>query len=93
MGTFRSTVRTVNSASHKLRKGAAYHLDLCALGLLTLFSSLLGLPWMCSATVQSLNHIRAMTIYKKSTSKEGGEVSSSAPMRTHPTMRAWQMES
>jgi len=67
------TVRTVNSASHKLRKGAAYHLDLCALGLLTLFSSLLGLPWMCSATVQSLNHIRAMTIYKKSTSKEGGE--------------------
>lgn len=67
------TVRTVNSPNHKLQKGAAYHLDLCALGLLTGFASVCGLPWMCSATVQSLNHVRAMTIYKKSKGKDGRE--------------------
>uniref|UniRef100_A0A7S3B5Q5 Bicarbonate transporter-like transmembrane domain-containing protein n=1 Tax=Haptolina ericina TaxID=156174 RepID=A0A7S3B5Q5_9EUKA len=65
------TVRTVNSPAHKLKKGAAYHLDLFALGLLTGAASLMGLPWMCSATVQSLNHIRAMSIYTKSTSPDG----------------------
>lgn len=65
------TVRTVNSPSHKLKKGAAYHLDLATLGLLTGLTSLMGLPWMCSATVQSLNHVRAMTMYTKSKSKDG----------------------
>ena len=57
------TVRTVNSPQNKLRKGEAYHLDLFALALVTLGSSLLGLPWMCSATVQSLNHVRALSNY------------------------------
>lgn len=65
-------VRTVNSPVHKLRKGSAYHLDLCALGLLTGLSSLCGLPWMCSATVQSLNHIRAMSIFTKRKGSDGG---------------------
>lgn len=67
------TVRTVNSPSHKLAKGAAYHMDLCALGILTFLASITGLPWMCSATVQSLNHVRAMTRYSKSTNKDGRE--------------------
>ena len=66
------TVRTVNSPSNKLKKGSAYHLDLCALGVLTGFASVCGLPWMCSATVQSLNHVRAMTIYKKTKRKADG---------------------
>ena len=57
------TVRTVNSPQNKLKKGAAYHLDLAALAFITLGSSLLGLPWMCSATVQSLNHVRALSTY------------------------------
>ena len=65
------TVRTVNSPAHKLKKGAAYHLDLCALGLLTGAASVCGLPWMCSATVQSLNHIRAMSIYSKRKQADG----------------------
>ena len=68
------TVRTVNSPSHKLKKGAAYHLDLCALGLLTGLASVCGLPWMCSATVQSLNHVRAMTSYRKTKTKDGREI-------------------
>ena len=46
------TVRTVNSPSNKLSKGAAYHQDLLALGLITGLVSVFGLPWMCSATVQ-----------------------------------------
>jgi len=33
-----------------------------------------GLPWMCSATVQSLNHVRAMTLYSKTKGKDGSEV-------------------
>jgi len=68
------TVRTVNSPSHKLKKGAAYHLDLCALGVLTGAASVCGLPWMCSATVQSLNHVRSMTTYRKTKGKDGREV-------------------
>ncbi|KAH8098199.1 inorganic anion exchanger [Aureococcus anophagefferens] len=52
------TVRTVNSPQNKLAKDSAYHLDLLALATITLGSSLLGLPWMCSATVQSLNHLK-----------------------------------
>ena len=48
-------------------------MDLCALGILTFLASITGLPWMCSATVQSLNHVRAMTRYSKSTNKDGRE--------------------
>lgn len=65
------TVRTVNSPNNKLRKGPAYHLDLLALALVNGGASLCGLPWMCSATVESLNHIRAMSIYNKKKSRTG----------------------
>jgi len=56
------TVRVVNSPAHRLRKGEAYHLDLLILSLITLIASLLGLPWMCAATVQSLNHVRSLAV-------------------------------
>ena len=55
------SVRVVNNPDNGLQKGAAYNLDMVALGLITGALSLVGLPWMCGATVQSLNHIRAMT--------------------------------
>lgn len=55
------SVRVVNNPKNKLKKGAAYNLDMVALGLITGALSLVGLPWMCGATVQSLNHVRAMT--------------------------------
>jgi hypothetical protein len=55
------SVRVVNNPDNKLTKGAAYNLDMVALGLITGGLSLVGLPWMCGATVQSLNHVRAMT--------------------------------
>jgi hypothetical protein len=55
------SVRVVNNPDNKLKKGSAYNLDMVALGLITGLLSLAGLPWMCGATVQSLNHVRAMT--------------------------------
>ena len=57
------TVRTVNSPVNKLLPRATYHLDLFVLGLLTGITSLCGLPWMCAATVESINHVRSMTQY------------------------------
>jgi hypothetical protein len=55
------SVRVVNNVDNKLQKGSAYNLDMVALGLITGVISVFGLPWMCGATVQSLNHVRAMT--------------------------------
>jgi hypothetical protein len=55
------SVRVVNNPDNKLKKGPAYNLDMVALGLITGVLSVFGLPWMCGATVQSMNHVRAMT--------------------------------
>jgi len=54
------SVRLVNNPDNKLKKGEAYNLDMIALGIITGVLSILGLPWMCGATVQSMNHVRAM---------------------------------
>ncbi|EJK64068.1 hypothetical protein THAOC_15235 [Thalassiosira oceanica] len=54
------SVRLVNNPDNKLKKGEAYNLDMVALGIITGVLSVLGLPWMCGATVQSMNHVRAM---------------------------------
>mmetsp|Transcript_28185 Transcript_28185/g.53330 ORF Transcript_28185/g.53330 Transcript_28185/m.53330 type:complete len:373 (+) Transcript_28185:1299-2417(+) len=54
------SVRLVNNPDNKLKKGEAYNLDMVALGLITGGLSVFGLPWMCGATVQSMNHVRAM---------------------------------
>jgi hypothetical protein len=55
------SVRVVNNPNNKLKKGSAYNLDMVALGIITGLTSLVGLPWMCGATVQSLSHLKAMT--------------------------------
>jgi HCO3- transporter family len=53
------TVRAVLST--KPKKGEAYHLDLLVLSFIVFSLSFCGLPWVCAATVQSLNHVRAMS--------------------------------
>ena len=58
------TVRLVNSAENRLKKGAGYHLDLTVLALLIGACSLFGLPWMVAATVRSLNHVRSLANFK-----------------------------
>jgi len=54
------TSRVVSNPTNGLRKGATYHLDLLVLAGLVCVCSLMGLPWMVAATVQSLSHVRAM---------------------------------
>lgn len=68
------SVRVVNNPDNKLRKGAAYNLDMVALGLVTGALSLVGLPWMCGATVQSLNHVRSMTVTRFNEKTEEPEI-------------------
>jgi mannitol/fructose-specific phosphotransferase system IIA component (Ntr-type) len=65
------TARLVNSPDHKLRKGAAYHLDLGVVGLLMAACSLFGLPWLVAATVRSLNHLRSLATSEEVTTSGG----------------------
>jgi len=58
------SVRVVNNPDNKLKKGTAYNIDMVALGLITTVLSVFGLPWMCGATVQSMNHVKALTTVK-----------------------------
>jgi hypothetical protein len=44
-----------------LKKGSAYHLDMLVLAICVGSLSACGLPWTCAATVQTLNHIRALS--------------------------------
>jgi len=53
------TVRTALATN--LKKGEAYHLDLLVLSVVVFGLSFCGLPWVCAATVQSLNHIRSLS--------------------------------
>mmetsp|Transcript_6595 Transcript_6595/g.17165 ORF Transcript_6595/g.17165 Transcript_6595/m.17165 type:complete len:232 (+) Transcript_6595:457-1152(+) len=55
------TSRVINSPSYHLKKPPGYHLDILALSLCTFLSSITGLPWLVAATVQSLNHMSALS--------------------------------
>ena len=55
------SVRVVNSPENKLKKPAAYNLDMLALSVITFGLSVTGLPWMCGATVQSMANTKALT--------------------------------
>lgn len=54
------TVRLVNSAHHRLRKGSGYNLDMAVIAVLVGVCATLGLPWVVAATVRSLNHVRSL---------------------------------
>ena len=53
----------VNKKSRRLRKGSGYHLDLLLIGGLVVVCGGLGLPLMCSATVRSVTHVSALSVY------------------------------
>jgi len=65
------TSRLVNQSSHRLKKGAGYHLDMLVVGLLIGAFSIFGLPWLVAATVRSLNHLRALADVKEETATDG----------------------
>lgn len=45
---------------HRLKKGAAYHLDLFVVALINGFLSIFGLPWVHAALPHSPLHVRAL---------------------------------
>ncbi|TMS38798.1 hypothetical protein L596_005441 [Steinernema carpocapsae] len=49
-----------------LKKGSGMHWDLVLMGGCAFLCSVLGLPWMCAAAVQSLAHCSSLTKMKKS---------------------------
>jgi hypothetical protein len=64
------TVRLVNNPRWKMTKGRrsnnvidGMHADLMIVALLTAGQSLLGLPWLVAATVRSLSHVGALSLY------------------------------
>ena len=56
----------LNKRKNKLRKGGGYNMDLFVMGALCGLCSLLGFPWMCAATVRSVQHQNALAIMSRS---------------------------
>ncbi len=50
----------LNSMEFNFKKGFGFHLDLVVVGVLLMVCSLFGLPWMVTATVRSINHVRSL---------------------------------
>lgn len=64
------TVRLVNNPQYKMDKGRrkgnmldGMHADMLIISILTFFTSLVGLPWLVAATVRSISHVRALSIF------------------------------
>lgn len=55
----------VNKKDRKLKKGSGYHLDLFLIGILSSVSGFLGVPFMCSATVRSVTHVSALSVFSR----------------------------
>ena len=55
----------VNKKDRKLLKGSGYHLDLFLIGILATVCGLMGLPFMCSATVRSVTHVSALCVFSR----------------------------
>ncbi|GIQ80643.1 bicarbonate transporter, eukaryotic [Kipferlia bialata] len=57
------TARLINNPhKYKVNKGAAYHLDLCVIGVGTIVSGLFGWPIVVGSTVQSIMHVLSMGV-------------------------------
>ncbi|KAL9181394.1 hypothetical protein ACHAXT_010199 [Thalassiosira profunda] len=64
------TVRLVNNPSYKMQKGRreknmldGMHADMLVISILTFVTSLIGLPWLVAATVRSISHVRALSLF------------------------------
>jgi anion exchange protein len=54
----------VNKAEHKLQKEVGYHYDLLLVALLNGLGGVMGMPWVCSASVRSVQHVQSMGVFK-----------------------------
>uniref|UniRef100_A0A8R1HP67 PTS EIIA type-2 domain-containing protein n=3 Tax=Caenorhabditis japonica TaxID=281687 RepID=A0A8R1HP67_CAEJA len=52
---------TVDNKDNKLKKGSAHHWDLFVVGILNIFLSLFGLPWMHGALPSAYLHLKALS--------------------------------
>ncbi|XP_048237893.1 anion exchange protein 2-like isoform X2 [Haliotis rufescens] len=55
----------LNKKDRRLRKGSGFHLDQFIMGVLTFVCGLLGLPWMCAATVRTVAHTSALSVFSR----------------------------
>lgn len=76
----------MNGKGHRLRKPNGSHLDMAVLSVLTLLQSLVGFPWLCAATVRSINHVKALHDYEAiAVDKTGCGIGESGPLRVVST--------
>lgn len=61
----------LNKKENNLQKIPGFNIDLVVMGVLTFICGLFGLPWMCAATVRSISHFTALSVW--STSHAPGE--------------------
>ncbi|CAG2166832.1 unnamed protein product [Oppiella nova] len=61
----------VNNPSNKLKKGDAYHWDLLVVGLLNIFLSVFGLPWMNGMLPHSPIHARSLADIQQTVDPNG----------------------
>ena len=57
------TVLLVNKPEHKLQKEVGYHFDLLIVAILAGICGLLGLPWVCAASIRSVQHLQALSVF------------------------------
>ncbi len=74
-------MRIVNGKGHRLKKPHGIHLDMAVLSILTLFQSLVGFPWLCAATVRSINHVKALHDYDTTSVDSAPYSGSGSPLR------------
>lgn len=55
----------VDKKENKLQKGSAYNIDILVLGVIALINGVLGLPFVCAATVRSVAHVSALTVISR----------------------------
>jgi len=55
----------VNKKDRMLKKGSGYHLDMLVIGVLTIVGGFIGAPFMVAATVRSVAHVSALSVYSR----------------------------
>lgn len=55
----------VNKKERNLKKGSGYHLDLLLIGMFSTLSGVLGIPMICAATVRSVAHVSALSVFSR----------------------------
>ncbi|CAD5125304.1 DgyrCDS13545 [Dimorphilus gyrociliatus] len=56
------TAVIVNRKENKLKKGGGYHLDIFILSIITILTSVMGLPWFVAATVRAMTHVNSLRV-------------------------------